>query len=152
MVTTDSCESSNLCTGSRQCSSTPMMVLVSWCSGVMTDLGPTISETGPWSLDWVKVQIGQETGVGEIVCLGGYQLALADTFQLFNQTLNRAQKWFNSIFNSKLNLKYSFNQKFIQKFVQNIQFKILFKKLERSDSKCQLNINVIFEPSVRACC
>ena len=48
-------------------------VLVSWCSGVMTDLGPTISETGPWSLDWAKVQIGQETGVGEIVCLGGYQ-------------------------------------------------------------------------------
>ena len=40
--------------------------------------------------------------------------------------------------------------KFIQKIVQNIQFKILLKKLEKSDSKCLLNINVIFEPSVRA--
>ena len=89
-------------------------------------------------------------GNGAILTDG--KVALSDTFRLFNQTLNRPQKWFNSIFNSKLNLKYSFNQKFIKKFVQNIQFTILFKKLEKSDSKCQLNINVIFEPSVRACC
>ena len=64
-------------------------------------------------------------------------LALSDTFWLFNQTMNRAQKWFNSIFNSKQNLNYSFNQKFIQKFVQNIQFKILFQKLEKSDSNAR---------------
>ena len=70
-------------------------------------------------------------------------LALFDTFWLFNQTLNRAQKWFNSIFNSKQNLKYSFNHKFIKKLVQNIQFKILLKKLEKkSDSKCLLLVKL----------
>ena len=37
-----------------------------------------------------------------------------DTFWIFIFTLNRAEKWFNSIFNSKLNQKYSFNKLFIQ--------------------------------------
>ena len=69
--------------------------------------------------------------------------ALFDTFRLFNQTLNQAQKWFDSIFNSKLNLKYSFNQKFIQKSVQNIQFKILFKKLEKKWFKMPYHKNSI---------
>ena len=50
-------------------------------------------------------------------------LALSDTFWLFNQTLNRAQKWFNS----KLILKYSFNQKIHSKVSKNIQFKIIIK-------------------------
>ena len=33
-----------------------------------------------------------------------------DTFWIFIFTLNRAEKWFNSIFNSKLNQKYSFKK------------------------------------------
>ena len=41
-------------------------------------------------------------------------------------TLNRAEKWFNSIFNSKLNRKYSVKKLFIQYLVENIQFKISF--------------------------
>ena len=42
------------------------------------------------------------------------RLALCDTFWKFIQTLNRAQKRFNSIFIQNLNLKYSFNKIFIQ--------------------------------------
>ena len=53
-------------------------------------------------------------------------LALCDTFWLFNQTLNQAQKWFNSIFDSKWILKYSFNQKIHSKASQkySIQYSI----------------------------
>ena len=39
-------------------------------------------------------------------------LALSDMFRLFNQTLNRTQKWFNSIFNSFNNFSKIFNTKF----------------------------------------
>ena len=49
----------------------------------------------------------------KVYMVGRWGIALSDTFRLFNQTLNRAQKWFNS----KLNLKYSFNRNFIQKLV-----------------------------------
>ena len=54
------------------------------------------------------------------------EIALFDTIWLFNQTVNRAQKWFNSIFNSKWILKYSFNQKNHSKASQkySIQYSI----------------------------
>ena len=62
-------------------------------------------------------------------------VALGDTFLKFIQTLNRAQKQFNSIFIQNLNLKYSFNKIFIQYIVTNIQFNIQFKKIKKNDSK-----------------
>ena len=48
-------------------------------------------------------------------------VGVADTFWLFIFTLNRAEKWFNSIFNSKLNQKYSFKKLFNSKNSKIIQ-------------------------------
>ena len=52
----------------------------------------------------------------------------------------------------RIQFNIQFKQKFIQKLVQNIQLKILFKKLEKKWFKMPIDINVIFEPLVRACC
>ena len=74
--------------------------------------------------------------VEEYNILDKVNIALFDTFRLFNQTLNWAQKWFNSIFDSKKNLKYPSNKKFmkkislkysIQNFIQEIGEKKLFR-------------------------
>ena len=58
-------------------------------------------------------------------------LALGDTFWKFIETLNRAQKRFNSIFIQNLNLKYSFNKIFCQKYsIKNLLKIIYFSNLE----------------------
>ena len=66
-----------------------------------------------------------------MMCWLCMSVALADTFWIFIFSLNRAEKWFNSIFHSKLNPKYSFKKIIHSKRSQIIHSKKIFIQVKK---------------------